>query len=162
MAKTLRATAEEQGLPCIPFLGNGDAYDHRQYWEDIESSGVDCEPVAIVTRNPIATSADRSLTWAAIMIARGGLIKPWIFTEIKERRDWDISSRERLDMVGKLCNYGLEVGHLCPQSLTDCPLTPLSFAALGLRHPGVRPPSSPSTGPRANPLSTVSTPPAGS
>lgn len=34
--------------------------------------------------------------------------QPWIFTEFKERRDWDISSRERLDMVGKLTEYGLE------------------------------------------------------
>ncbi|GAA5853940.1 hypothetical protein JCM8547_008164 [Rhodosporidiobolus lusitaniae] len=83
--KVLRETAADEGLEPIPIFGNGDAYDHRAYWENVEASGVD-----------------------GIMLARGALIKPWVFTEIKERRDWDISSRERLDMIGKLCNFGLE------------------------------------------------------
>jgi tRNA-dihydrouridine synthase 3 len=72
-------------VPPIPIFGNGDAYDHRTYWENVEATGVD-----------------------GIMIARGGLIKPWLFTELKERRDWDISSRERLDMIGDLAKFGLE------------------------------------------------------
>ncbi|GAA5852288.1 hypothetical protein JCM3766R1_005087, partial [Sporobolomyces carnicolor] len=83
--KVLREHAADEGLEPIPIFGNGDAYDYRTYYENMESSGVD-----------------------GIMIARGALIKPWIFSEIKERRDWDISSRERLDMIGKLCDYGLE------------------------------------------------------
>lgn len=84
-ARVVRETAEEHGLAPMPIFGNGDAYDYRSYYSNMEASGVD-----------------------GIMIARGALIKPWIFTEFKERRDWDISSRERLDMVAKLVDYGLE------------------------------------------------------
>jgi len=42
------------------------------------------------------------------MIGRGALVKPWVFQEIKEQRNIDMSSSERLDLIQRYCNYGLD------------------------------------------------------
>lgn len=69
----------------IPVFGNGDVMNFEDYNLQRERSGV-----------------------SGIMLARGALIKPWVFTEIKEQRHWDISAQERLEMVKNFCDYGLE------------------------------------------------------
>ncbi|KAH9831746.1 zinc finger dihydrouridine synthase [Rhodofomes roseus] len=80
----VRAREQDEGLAPVPIFGGGDCFSSQDYWEKMDGTGVD-----------------------GIMIGRGALIKPWIFTEIKERREWDISSRERLDLVRKYAEYGL-------------------------------------------------------
>lgn len=67
------------------FIGNGDCYSHTQYFDDIESSKVD-----------------------SVMVARGALIKPWIFEEIEKGQYLDKSATERLSYVEKFCKFGLE------------------------------------------------------
>lgn len=66
-------------VPPVPIFGGGDCFSSEDYWNRIDTTGVD-----------------------GIMIGRGALIKPWIFTEIKEHREWDISAHERLELVRKV------------------------------------------------------------
>ncbi|KAF7800240.1 hypothetical protein EIP86_011487 [Pleurotus ostreatoroseus] len=80
----LTMVAETDVVAPVPIFGGGDVFSSQDYWEKLEQSDVD-----------------------GIMIGRGALIKPWIFTEIKERREWDISSRERLELLRKYAEYGL-------------------------------------------------------
>ncbi|KAG7445828.1 zinc finger dihydrouridine synthase [Guyanagaster necrorhizus] len=82
--EAVRAKEAEEDLVPVPIFGGGDCFSSQDYWSCVEQSGVD-----------------------GVMVARGALIKPWIFTEIKEHREWDISSRERLDLIGKYAEYGL-------------------------------------------------------
>ncbi|EDN05780.1 tRNA-dihydrouridine synthase 3-like protein [Histoplasma capsulatum] len=67
------------------FLGNGDCYSHEDYFNGIQKSGVD-----------------------TVMVARGALVKPWIFEEIEKGQYLDKSASERLALVEKFARYGLE------------------------------------------------------
>lgn len=67
------------------FIGNGDCYSHVQYQDDVQKSKVD-----------------------TVMLARGALIKPWVFEEIESGQYLDKSATERLGYVEKFVRYGLE------------------------------------------------------
>eukprot|EP00921_Rhytidocystis_pertsovi_P014636 GHVQ01023606.1.p1 GENE.GHVQ01023606.1~~GHVQ01023606.1.p1 ORF type:complete len:784 (-),score=96.81 GHVQ01023606.1:640-2991(-) len=44
----------------------------------------------------------------AVMVGRGALIKPWIFTELETGKVWDISVSARLELMQNFVNNGLE------------------------------------------------------
>ncbi|XP_068189768.1 tRNA-dihydrouridine(47) synthase [NAD(P)(+)]-like [Antennarius striatus] len=81
-------------------------------WDYINTCSQLASPVPLFGNGDILSYEDamkaRETGVSGIMIARGALIKPWIFTEIKESRHWDISSSERLDILKDFTNFGLE------------------------------------------------------
>eukprot|EP00118_Oscarella_pearsei_P009383 m.54019 g.54019 ORF g.54019 m.54019 type:complete len:575 (+) comp34302_c0_seq1:173-1897(+) len=88
-------------------------YTRLADWEYVDQCAKAAEPIPLFGNGDILSYEDANAVRektgvAGVMIARGALIKPWIFTEIKEQRHWDISSQERLEIVKKYVNYGLE------------------------------------------------------
>ncbi|GJD10291.1 tRNA-dihydrouridine(47) synthase [NAD(P)(+)] [Galdieria sulphuraria] len=82
-------------------------YSKKADWEYL----YECAQLDIVHLNPYSTRAENSSPFApfsAVMIGRGALIKPWIFTELKEQRHWDISASERLEIIQTFAKYGLD------------------------------------------------------
>ena len=69
----------------VYFLGNGDCYSHVDYRAHLLEAKVD-----------------------SVMIARGALIKPWIFEEIEKGQYIDKSASERLSLVEQYVRFGLE------------------------------------------------------
>lgn len=89
LADTVREP-DARTLPNAPdgkmyFIGNGDCYSHVQYYDDIQNGGVD-----------------------SVMVARGALIKPWLFEEIEKGQYLDKSASERLAYVEQFVRFGLE------------------------------------------------------
>ena len=80
--QTVADACAESGLPVV---GNGD--------------------VASFTEYEAARAAAPSAV--AAMLARGALVKPWLFTEVKERRHWDISAGERFELYARFASLGL-------------------------------------------------------
>ncbi|XP_066525035.1 tRNA-dihydrouridine(47) synthase [NAD(P)(+)]-like [Hoplias malabaricus] len=81
-------------------------------WDYINTCSKLADPIPLFGNGDILSYEDalkaRETGVSGIMVARGALIKPWIFTEIKERRHWDISSGERLDILRDFTNFGME------------------------------------------------------
>jgi len=88
-------------------------YTKAADWEYINQCAQLSDPIPFFGNGDILSFEDANLHRenthvSGLMIARGALIKPWIFTEIKEQRHWDISSHERFDILREYTNFGLE------------------------------------------------------
>lgn len=79
---------QDDSLPKLQVVGNGDILSYTDYEERMETA----------EGSGISTCA---------MLGRGALIKPWLPTEIKEKRHWDISASERLDIMKDFVKFGL-------------------------------------------------------
>jgi tRNA-dihydrouridine synthase 3 len=116
--------ASERGIPVV---GNGDVLTHYEARERMQRSGV------------------RSL-----MLARGALIKPWLFRELKDARSWLPSAEERLQLLWRFAGHLREhfgegeegrrrIAHFLPWHLGFFaryrPLPEAQFAAAALEHP---------------------------
>ncbi|CAJ0579650.1 unnamed protein product, partial [Mesorhabditis spiculigera] len=74
-----------KAVPDVPFWVCGDVLSWEDYYQRLENNPID-----------------------GVMIGRGILIKPWLLTEIDERRHWDITATERLDIIKNFVWYGLD------------------------------------------------------
>ncbi|OQN96833.1 hypothetical protein B0A48_17393 [Cryoendolithus antarcticus] len=82
-ARDLSSSTKSNGLPY--FIGNGDILTHEDYYNAVSHGGVD-----------------------SAMVARGALIKPWIFEEIATEQYIDKSATERLAYIEQFARNGLE------------------------------------------------------
>ncbi|CCE83264.1 Piso0_003836 [Millerozyma farinosa CBS 7064] len=76
---------DRSDLPDTFFIGNGDVFTHEDWYNAVNTPGID-----------------------SVMVARGALIKPWIFEEVEAQQYLDKSASERLDMLGKFASFALE------------------------------------------------------
>lgn len=66
------------------FVGNGDCYNFQDWYKAVENPNID-----------------------SVMIARGALIKPWIFEEIDSQQYLDKSATERLEIIKTYANNAI-------------------------------------------------------
>lgn len=69
----------------VYLIGNGDCYTYEDWYEHTAREGID-----------------------TVMVARGALIKPWIFEEIEAQQYLDKSSTERLKIIEDYAKYALQ------------------------------------------------------
>ncbi|KAG7665350.1 DUS3 [[Candida] subhashii] len=78
---------DKEGTDTQPtyFVGNGDVFTHLDWYNGVNTDGID-----------------------SVMVARGALIKPWIFEEVEAQQYLDKSATERLEILRKFADFAIE------------------------------------------------------
>ncbi|KAG2464777.1 DUS3L synthase, partial [Polypterus senegalus] len=101
-----------RGMNSLHGRSREQRYTKLADWDYIDYCSKVASPVPLFGNGDILSYEDvisaRKTSVSGVMIARGALIKPWIFTEIKEQRHWDISATERFDILKEFTSFGLE------------------------------------------------------
>ncbi|XP_025875181.1 tRNA-dihydrouridine(47) synthase [NAD(P)(+)]-like [Vulpes vulpes] len=114
LAHRLLPELREWGAALVTLHGRSreQRYTKLADWQYIEQCVTAASPMPLFGNGDILSYEDANRAMqtgvAGVMIARGALLKPWLFTEIKEQRHWDISSSERLAILQDFTRYGLE------------------------------------------------------
>lgn len=76
---------KREGKLRIQFVGNGDVNNFEDWYKHLEDKNID-----------------------SVMVARGALVKPWIFEEVEAQQHLDKSSKERLDMLKDYARFAMD------------------------------------------------------
>lgn len=103
--RQIAAAAAEGGASAITLHGRSrtQRYKRAARWDAVAEL-VESFDLPVIGNGDILTFQDarfhqRESGCASVMIGRGALIKPWIFREIAEGRDYLLSAEERLDIL---------------------------------------------------------------
>lgn len=83
--ETKQEDKERTDVPDTFFIGNGDIFTYEDWYNAVNTDGID-----------------------SVMVARGALIKPWIFEEVEAQQYLDKSSTERLEILKQYANFAIE------------------------------------------------------
>ncbi|XP_073973693.1 dihydrouridine synthase 3 isoform X1 [Rhodnius prolixus] len=116
VARELMPMFEQSGLSMVTVHGRTkeQRYTKLADWTYIERCAQEINPCPLYGNGDILSYYDYleakkiSPHIKGVMIGRGALIKPWIFREIKDCTLTDPSASERMEMLKKYVNYGLE------------------------------------------------------
>lgn len=114
VAEDIADYAQKAGFNAIFIHGRTKAVQYRGNcdWELIERIAQNSD-IPVIGCGDLGHGTDvfekeKTTACSGFAFARGALMKPWIFKEIKERKSLDPSPEERLEILKKLVSYTLE------------------------------------------------------